>query len=414
MRSWRLSIIAALIVAACSATTESPTPPLTASQGPVATPAATVLGSPRLVTPSPQPSATGGPTATVAAPTPTVAATPDALTAALQRAIDNWRQVSDAPAAVLGIRLPTGRTAIVASGQVNDVTGADLSTEDRFRIGSITKTFVAVVILQIEAQGGLKLNDRLSQYLPDAPHADQVTIRQLLDHTSGMPDFAVQSRYLVGILSAPGRRWTAEQTIDVIADRPLDFEPGTRWAYSNSNYVLLGMVAERVGGAPIAQLLRERIYQPLGLDSTFLEEMEEGPPLRVAGHYDLNGDGKSDNVQNIPYTAIVTSGAAAGGISATALDVLDFASGLWDGQLLAENSLNQMLAIEKPSTNYGLGIGRRRLGDQDAWGHAGAIPGFTAVFARADSGAIAVAMVNQSDIELSPLLVAAAKAADLP
>ena len=73
-----------------------------------------------------------------------------------------------------------------------------------------------------------------------------------------------------------------------------------------------------------------------------------------------------------------------------------------------------MLAIQKPSSDYGLGIARRRLGEQEAWGHAGAIPGFTAVFVRADSGAIAVAMVNQSDLELSPLLVAAAKAADLP
>src|SRR6187551_2612184 len=141
MRPWRLSIIAALIVAACSATTESPPPPSTASHVPIVTPAATVSRSHQFATASAQPSATGGPTGTVAAPTATVAATPpDALTVALQRALDDWRQVSHAPAAVVGLRLPKGRTAIVASGQANEVTAAGLSTADRFRIGSITKT----------------------------------------------------------------------------------------------------------------------------------------------------------------------------------------------------------------------------------------------------------------------------------
>jgi D-alanyl-D-alanine carboxypeptidase len=346
---------------------------------------------------------------------PTAAPTAnDALTAALQKALDDWRSFSHAPAAVLGVRLPSGRTAIVASGQADETAGVALSTDDRFRIGSITKTFVAVLVLQLQADGRVQLTDKLSSYLPEAPHADQVSIRQLLDHTSGLADFAVQPRYALAILTLPGRPWTAEETIDVVADQPLNFEPGSRWDYSNTNYVLLGMLAEHVAGKPIAQLLRERIYQPLGLDDTFLEQEEDAPPMRVPGHFDLNGDGESETILAPRYTAIVTSGAAAGGLSASALDVLDFGSGLWGGQLLDQDSLADMLLVEKPSTDYGLGIVRRTFGDREAWGHAGALPGFTAVFVRAEDGTIAVAMANQSDLEMGPLVRAAARAAEQP
>ena len=324
--------------------------------------------------------------------------------------VDDWRAQTKAPAAVLGFRLPDGGTAVAVSGEADEVIGAPLTTDDRFRIGSITKTFVATVILQLQAEGRLDVADNLSKYLPAAPHADQITLRQLLDHTSGLADFAVQPGYVISILTAPGRRWTAQDTIDVISGKPLKFEPGSRWNYSNTNYVLLGQVAEEVTGTPLAQLLRERIYQPLGLDSTYLEEEEDAPPIRVAGHFDLNGDGEAESVRSIPYTAIVTSGAAAGGISASALDVLDFASGLFDGVLLDQNSLDDMLTIDEPSTTYGLGIARRDFGSHEAWGHAGAIPGFSAIFLRADDGTIAVAMASATDLDVPALVRSAARA----
>ena len=353
-----------------------------------------------------------------AAPTaqPTAAPTPsDVLTTTLQEVLDDWRVRTGAPAAVIGLRLADGRTAIAASGQADEVAGLPLTVDDRFRVGSITKTFVAALILQLAAEGQLDIDARLSRYLPAAPHSEQITVRQLLDHTSGLADFALQPRYVISMLTAPSRRWTAEETIAVIADEALEFEPGSRWEYSNTNYVVLGQLAEQVGGASVAQLLRERIYQPLGLDSTFLEEEEDGPPMRVAGHVDLDNDGEADSVRDIPYTAIVTSGAAAGGISANALDVLDFASGLFDGRLLDEDSLDEMLTVEPPSTDYGLGIASRTLAGREAWGHGGAIPGFSALFVRANDGTIGVGMANQTDLEMAEVVRSAARAAsDLP
>jgi D-alanyl-D-alanine carboxypeptidase len=333
----------------------------------------------------------------------------------MQPALDDWRQRTGTPGAVLGFRLPDGRTAIVASGMENELTGAPVNVGDRFRVGSITKTFVATLILQLASAGLVGLHDQLFDYLPDAPHARRVTIRQLLDHTSGIPDFGDVPGYRLQILTAPARVWTAQQTVDLIADKPLDFKPGTNWAYSNTNYTLLGMVAEQVTGQPLAELLRQHIYEPLGLSDTYLEEEEPGPPMVVVGHYDLNDDGKPDNVGAIPYTALVTSGAAAGGISASAVDVLDFASGLFDGALVDQATLDEMLTVTPPAKDYGLGIERLTDFGAAGWGHGGGIPGFTTVFARGDSGITLVAMANQSDARLATLVSAGAEAiATLP
>lgn len=335
-----------------------------------------------------------------------------ALAAALQPVLDEWLDEAGSPGAVLGVRLADGRTAVVAAGDADVEGGNPVLPGDRFRIGSITKTFMATLILGLVEDGLIALDDTLDRHVPEAAHGERVTIAQLLDHTSGIHDFAALSEYRNSMLRSPGRTWAPADIVALVADRELDFEPGAGWAYSNTNYVLLGMAAERVTGEPLAALLRARIYEPLGLDSTYLDELEPSPPVAINGHFDVDGDGTPDNLRALPYTALVTSGAAAGGISASAHDVLDFASGLFGGELVAETTLSRMLEVAPPAQDYALGIDRQTVAGRTAWGHGGALPGFSTMLAHfPDERVTVIAMTNETGVSVDGVVARALEAA---
>lgn len=303
------------------------------------------------------------------------------------------------------MRLADGRTAVVASGTTEAGLAAPVEVDHRFRIGSITKTFVAVLLVQLAADGLVGLDDPLADYLSWAPHAESVTLRQLLQHTSGLADFGGLAAYRQQLLLDPGRSWVPRETVELIDGLPLDFRPGNRWAYSNTNYTLAGLVAEEVAHEPLAQLLRERISQPLGLGATFLEELEDAPPIETTGHYDLDGDGRADSVGFVPYTALVTSGAAAGGLSAPASDVLEFVDALFDGRLLDDDQLATLVEPSTASSTYGLGISTFMRDGRLLYGHAGALPGYSALFVHApQTGLTVAALANQTGADVQRLV----------
>ncbi|HUG49030.1 MAG TPA: serine hydrolase domain-containing protein [Candidatus Limnocylindria bacterium] len=397
------TLLCALLAVACSGPQPSPAaepPPLTTLPPPA-------LASPPPALPTPF--LTAAPTATrVPATTPPSAGPPSdaaSLALALEGLLDDWLVASRAPGAVLGLRLADGQTVVVAGGQTDDAGGFPVEADHRFRIGSITKTFVAALLVRLAGEGLLGLDDVLALHVPWAPHAERVTVRQLLSHTSGMPDFAAEPAYRQGLLLDPGRVWTARETVEFVAERELDFDPGTEWAYSNTNYTLAGLVAEAVVGEPLADLLRDRIAAPAGLADTYLEGLEDSPPIETAGHYDIDGDGDLENVRIIPYTGLVTSGAAAGGLSSTAADVLAFAVGLAGGQLLDATQLEELTAPAPGSPAYGLGVGLFRREGRDLWGHAGGLPGYTALLVHVPAdGASAVVLVNASGVDVQSLI----------
>jgi D-alanyl-D-alanine carboxypeptidase len=433
-----LCAVLMLLVIACAGPAESPAPdqaPTATATAPAPTAAPTQQVGPATPTTPTTPGAPATPMAPTQTPlqpiapeatlpppaegTPPPEATPPALpteptepaptdpelTPVLQQMLEDWLAEDGAPGAVLGVRLADGRTAVVASGETDAGTGRPVDPGHRFRIGSITKTFIGALVVQLSEEGLLDLSETLESHLPGAPHAGEVTVRQLLDHTSGMPDFAAQAAYRAALLRAPGREWSPQEVVDLVASLELDFEPGTGWAYSNSNYLLLGMLAEEVGGEDLEVLLRERIIEPLGLGSTYLEGFEDSPELAVSGHFDLDGDGSPDNVRAIPYTALVTSGAAAGGISASALDVLDFATGLFSAQLVDRDGLAEMMAINPPSTRYGAGLALFQPGGIEGWGHSGALPGFSTLLVHSVTEEVTiVGMANESGADVGSLV----------
>jgi CubicO group peptidase (beta-lactamase class C family) len=168
--------------------------------------------------------------------------------------------------------VPSASIAVVKDGQVVYVKAYGDSRIDpktpansdmRYSIGSISKQFTATAILLLQEQGKVSLDDKVSKFLPDLTRANEVTIRQLLSHTSGYQDYWPQD-YVMPMMLEPVK---AQKILDLWARKPLDFDPGTKWQYSNTNYVIAGLIVEKASGMPMLQFLSERIFVPLGMKS---------------------------------------------------------------------------------------------------------------------------------------------------
>src|SRR6185503_18939787 len=137
------------------------------------------------------------------------------------------------------------------------------TSEMRYSIGSISKQFTAVAMLLLQEQGKLSLDEKVAKFIPDLTRANEVTIRQLLSHTSGYQDYWPQD-YVMPMMLQPV---TSAKILDMWARKPLDFDPGTKWQYSNTNYVIAGVIIEKVSGKPLLQFLKEKVFTPLGMAS---------------------------------------------------------------------------------------------------------------------------------------------------
>ena len=219
--------------------------------------------------------------------------------------------------------------------------------ETKFRLGSLTKQFTAALVLLLQQDGKLNVNDPVSKYLPDAPKAwEKITLANLLGHTSGIPNFTNDKDF--GTWSASAH--TPAEEIAYFRDKPLDFEPGAKFDYSNSNYEVLGVVLEKVSGKHYGDLLRERIFEPLGMQDTGLDSDELILPKRAQG-YAPSPHGlimaRSESM-SVPW--------AAGSIYSTTGDLLKWERGLFGGKLLSPASL---VAMTTP--------GKGRLASDRTW-----------------------------------------------
>ena len=261
----------------------------------------------------------------------------------------------------------------------------------RYSIGSISKQFTAAAMLLLQEQGKLSLDDKVGKYVPDLTRANEVTIRQLLSHTSGYQDYWPQD-YVMPMMLKPV---TAQKIMDTWAKIPLDFEPGTKWQYSNTNFVIAGVIVEKVSGMPLLKFLQQNIFGPLGMASV--------------ANIDEKRLGDTDPTGYLRYALGPLRPApkegpgwlfAAGELAMPATDLAKWDISIIDQKVLKPSSYREFstdtLLKNGLSTHYGLGVDVASQGGHRALSHGGEVSGFTAqntVFP--DDRAAIVVLTNQ-------------------
>ncbi len=281
---------------------------------------------------------------------------------------------------------------------------ADVMTDStHFAIASITKTFTGALILQLVEEGRLNLDDSLHQWIDPYQYINlDITIRQLLGHTSGLYNITDNPAFWTAFWAEPARSWTPEEVLSQFMMRPV-LQPGRQFDYSNSNYHLLGLVANAVTDSSIASLMRSRFYNPYNLGSTFFTPEESVVGVVSDNWSDADRDGVFENVADRSHAAYYSMSWAAGGMTATASDMAYWAQALFAGDVLAPAVRDEMLRFTDVSsstafTGYGLSIMRFEFDGVEMWGHTGLKPGFISMLVYApDFGISICVLINQDN-----------------
>ncbi|WP_459500550.1 serine hydrolase domain-containing protein [Bacillus sp. C1] len=275
-----------------------------------------------------------------------------------------------------------GKTWRYATGVADLSNKQPMKTDYRFRIASVTKTFTATVVLQLAGENRLNLDDSIEKWLPGVVQGNgydgnQITIRQILNHTSGIAEYSRSKE--ADFFTNIKKSFTAEELVKIGLSLPPDFVPGKGWSYSNTGYVLLGILIEKVTGNSYAEEIETRIVEPLELSNTFLPGNSSVIPGTKHARGYFKPDGASELKDVTYYNPSI--GSSAGDMISTADDLNKFFSYLLSGKLLKEQQLKQMLTTVPTGSaeivGYGLGIYETKLPNGvSIWGHGGGIPGF--------------------------------------
>jgi D-alanyl-D-alanine carboxypeptidase len=322
----------------------------------------------------------------------------------LQASLEALAREKDLPGVTASVRLP-GCHWHGAAGEALVEPDTEMRAESRLRVGSITKTFVATVALQLQAEGRLSLDATLSQYVPGFPNADHITVRQLLNHTSGVANYTTHPAFRAESHSHLGRPWSFDELVALGASESPALQPGTGWNYSNTNYLLVGFIIERVGGLPLAEQLRARIIEPLGLQSTGLDGGEVLSPLTVHGYERPTQAAPWSDVTGVLHP---TAAGAAGALVSSADDISLFYQSLFERPLLPALQRAEMMewiqTREPKVPEYGLALMRRTTPVGPGHGHSGSFPGYSADAAYFPEPRAAIAiLVNTESGSLSDM-----------
>jgi D-alanyl-D-alanine carboxypeptidase len=292
--------------------------------------------------------------------------------AAILTEVDAERKRLDVPGVVLAIRTPDGERWSAALGTRDVATGERLAVDAVLRIGSVTKTIVATVILRLTETGDLGLDDEAQTHLPHLNLPSGVTVRRLLGMTAGLPEYTTEE-FLTALLAAPERVWRPRELVEFAQRGPQHFAPGDSWEYSNTGYILLGLLAEHATGVLVEDLAARFVFEPLGLQDTSLPPRSPAgtalPDPRVRGYL-------RDDTALVDATDINPSWAwTAGNALSTADDLVILVEALVRGDLLAEQTQRvRMTGVPIAGTDWAYGLGIADFGG--IWGHNGQLPGF--------------------------------------
>ncbi len=262
--------------------------------------------------------------------------------------------------------------------------------ETKFRIGSLTKGFTAVAILQLEKKGLLNVDDKLKKYIPDYPRGDEITIKHLLTHTSGIPnhtefkDFNKERKVF---------KYNVIETISTFKSRPLEFNPGEKFNYSNSNYILLGFVIEQVTKVSYAEYIKQNIFEPLKMNNSGFEN-----PERIIKNFAQGYCFKNNYIEKAKFRDM-SNAHASGALYSTTEDLYLWDRALYSEELISNKSKKEMFTVFKD--NYGYGWGIVNLFNHKMIGHSGEIDGYTSSISRFVNNDICIIIL--SNFEQTPI-----------
>ena len=321
--------------------------------------------------------------------------------AGLNAILGQVRETLHAPGVIVGMAVNGAEPIVVANGVSDALSQRALLATDKLRVGSVTKTFTAVAVLQLVETGALRLGDAVSQWAPTVPYGDVITVEHLLRHTSGLFNYTDSQAFMAAATNnAP--IWTPQELIAYATVENHLFPPGSNWAYSNTNYILLGMIVEAVTRQPLAHAYRHGIFIPLKMTDSFLDG-EESIPDGFAPGYASNPENPSQFVE-MTHVMHVSAAWAAGGIVSTADDLLAFDGALFGGKLVKPDTFSRMKDFVSASNpifpfvgGYGLGLVAMRIDGKPAFGHLGNIPGYSSLIAFLPGADLyLVILMNQS------------------
>ncbi|HET9934346.1 MAG TPA: serine hydrolase domain-containing protein, partial [Polyangiaceae bacterium] len=354
------------------------------------------------------------------------AAFPQSASAELQHTLDDVVHAGVAPGVSAVVKRPGYAEWAGAAGSANIQTSIALTPGARFRAGSIMKVAVATAVLQLVERGLLSLDDVLTKRLPNElaariPNADSITVRMLLNHTSGIPEFA-DDAFHEQVVAAPAHVWSSAEFYDLALAKPPLFAPGTSWAYSNTDYILLGDIMEGVTHEPWRQTVRHDVFTRAHLSTSSLPEPGDASCSGCARGYEPIGDQLVDLTEIDPSMAGAAGGEA---FVTTPSDLAKLVSELARGALYDDpHTLELMLSFadapvpQETQVGYGLGIARFQMGDVELIGHLGGTAGFQSfVFYQPSSGTTVSGYMNrQGDFGafVLPFMTTVGKTADTP
>jgi D-alanyl-D-alanine carboxypeptidase len=320
----------------------------------------------------------------------------------LHTRLQHCAQAIGTPAMLVGIGLGHQTLLTLASQPPHHPTPS-ICVNDWMRVGSVTKLFTATLLLRLVEEGRVSLTAPIAQWYPHLPNADQIAVSHLLQHTSGLANYTDMPQFFAQAVG--GRSWTIDELLACLPPSSQLFAPGTGWAYANTNYVLLGGIIEQLTQLPVAQAFEQWLLIPLRLRRTLLDMHDSAAGL-------LDGYGRDPaSGQVIPLTHVLhpSSAHAAGALVATVSDLIFFSQAVLAGSFLHPETfqaMHQIIPATTPQypfgTGYGLGVSALLLGDEEAYGHPGNIPGYSSLVAYLPKRDLHLAIILNQDYAAAP------------
>jgi D-alanyl-D-alanine carboxypeptidase len=416
-----LVAVAALVIvlaggslAGGAAASGSPAAVISPTVGAVATPPSTSavpsIGpsiGPSAAPTGPSPTPPSGPPASPS-PAPSPSEDPAALAARLDARLQVLLERSGIPGVSAAVLWDDGRSWLGAAGSADLANGRPMTTGTAFALASVSKTLTAAVVLQLVGEGSLSLDQPVAPLLPAFGLDARITVRMLLDHTSGLPDYFLNPKIDKPLQAEPDATWTAARAWSYLPVKPVKRPvPGTAWGYANSNYLLLGELVERVTGHALASEIRHRLLGPLGLETAWYQAVEKPRAQGATGYRRVAKSGGGYRYLPVaapssvmPFRSVVTAAGGAGSIAATARDTAAWMQAFAGGRVLPRDLQAAMIADADATTAlgsripYGLGIEVVALDGRRALGHSGRYLGFRNVVLYVPEVGVTIAVLT--------------------